>query len=107
VEDGRLRSAALIEFAAQTAAALASISRLESGHPPQPGYVGGIDSFRILGGVAAGTRLQCRVDVAVRFGRLLRVSCRVRRQGSGVFDVAHGEMTLATGAEDPPGQTCT
>lgn len=92
VAGGLVHRSALVEFAAQTAAALAGVARWERGLPAAPGYLGGIDGFRISGDVRAGERLRCGVEIRFRMGGVVRSSCVVRRDDG--TEVAAGELSL-------------
>ncbi|MCE9634222.1 MAG: hypothetical protein K8T90_00825 [Planctomycetes bacterium] len=94
IDGGLVRRSALVELAAQTAASLAGLARWERGLPAAPGYLGGIDGFRISGDVVAGERLRCRVEIRFRMGGVVRSSCVVRRDDG--TEVAAGELSLVS-----------
>jgi hypothetical protein len=81
VEEGRLLRAALIEVAAQTAAAGATA---DPGHgiAPRRGYLGGISSFRVLSDVRVGDRLRCTARRTTTFGPLARIECAIEAIGA-------------------------
>ncbi len=107
IRDGILDRAALVEVAAQTAAARAGLLRQEQGLPPEPGYLGAIQDFAFAGDARSGDRLRCTVQVRFRVGTVTRVSCTVRRAGDAEdAPLARGELSLAVvpvpaGEEDP------
>jgi predicted hotdog family 3-hydroxylacyl-ACP dehydratase len=93
---GVLDRAALVEVAAQTAAAAAGLARLERGLPPEPGYLGAIQDFEFSGDARSGDRLLCTVETRFRVGSVTRVSCTVRRDPDpGDPPLARGELSLA------------
>lgn len=89
-----LRRVALLEFAAQTAAAYAGFERAERGLPPLPGYLGGVDDFVFHGDAAPGEEICCRIDVRFRMGGAARVTCRV--VGADGRTLALGDLSLVT-----------
>ena len=101
IRSGKLDRGALLEVAAQTAAAGAGMERVRRGLPPLPGALGGLRSVRFHGDALAGDRLLARTTVRLRFERLVRVDFRVDREGRPLCD---GEMTLAIGVKpEAPG----
>lgn len=90
---------ALLEFAAQTAAAWSGLSRLDRGLAPVPGYLGGVDGFTFEGDAAPGETLRCRMDVRFRMGDTVRVACAV--SGANGRILARGEMSLALALDAP------
>jgi predicted hotdog family 3-hydroxylacyl-ACP dehydratase len=95
-----LRRAAVLEFAAQTAAAHAGIDRLERGLAAAPGFLGGVDDFTFEGDAALGERLRCRVDLRFRMGNAVRAACVVTGGDGRVL--ARGEMSLVTAPDAAP-----
>lgn len=96
VRDGVLDRAAIIEAAAQAAAARAGLDRRERGLRPEPGYLGGIDGFEIEGDVRAGEVLHSRIEFRFRVGNVVRATCVVRRGTETGELVARGELSLAS-----------
>jgi predicted hotdog family 3-hydroxylacyl-ACP dehydratase len=95
-----LRRAALLEFAAQTAAAHGGIDRLERGLPAVPGFLGAVDDFTFEDDAVPGERLRCRVDVRFRMGNAVRAACVVFGGDGRVL--ARGEMSLVTAPDAAP-----
>jgi predicted hotdog family 3-hydroxylacyl-ACP dehydratase len=102
IRAGVLDRAALVEVAAQTAAARAGEIRLERGLPPEPGYLGAIQDFAFTGDARSGERLLCTVETRFRIGTVTRVACVVRRAAHpGGPPLARGELSLAVGTVPP------
>jgi len=102
IRGASLRRVAVLEFAAQTAAAHAGIERLERGLPPLSGFLGGVEGFVFEDEASAGERLRCRVEVRFRLGGTVRVSCDVR--GGDGRPVARGELSLVVPPAREPGR---
>ncbi len=98
LRDGVLDDPALLEVAAQTAAAGAGLRRLAMGLPPEAGYLGAVSGFEILRSARPGDRLRCAVEVRFRVGNLVRVDAEIHRlaDGGAAEVVARGGMSLAT-----------
>jgi len=101
VEGGRLRAAALVEVAAQTAAAAAALADLDAGRTPGRGYLGAVDGFALRGDVGSGTRLFCRIDPLLTLDGLVRVACTVGARDDGSEPLAEGVLTLAVTPAEP------
>ena len=98
IENGRLARPAMIEIAAQTAAAAVGIDRLIRGEPVTVGLLGAVAAMTIIGDAHSGDLLRCDVTFVLRYERLARVSfqlVRMEADPAAPTPIAAGQLTLA------------
>jgi len=94
VRGGLLIRPALIELAAQTAAAGAGLEARKGGRGPSGGFLGAVSDARFHDDARVGDHLLTRVEVGFRMGRLARCSFSVRRDTEDGPLLAEGELSL-------------